>query len=53
MSEKIILLLENGENLFDMGQESLNKVQAFRWEKIAAETSRIYSTIVNAYEPGI
>jgi len=53
LAEKIILLLENGENLFDMGQESLNKVQAFRWEKIAAETSRVYSTIVNAYEPGI
>ena len=48
LAEKIILLLENDETLMNMGKENLNKVQKFRWEKIAAETSEIMS----ASKPG-
>jgi glycosyltransferase involved in cell wall biosynthesis len=52
LAEKIILLLENDETLMNMGKENLNKVQKFRWEKIAAETYKIYSEIMSASKPG-
>jgi len=47
LADKITFLLENGELLFNMSKESLDKVQEFRWERIIDETCKIYSTIVN------
>jgi glycosyltransferase involved in cell wall biosynthesis len=53
LAKKIILLLENDEILLNMSKESLNKVQEFRWEKIASKTCKIYSEIMNTSEPGM
>jgi glycosyltransferase involved in cell wall biosynthesis len=48
LADKIILLLEKDEILLNMSKENLKKVQGFSWKRIAAETCKIYSIIMNA-----
>jgi glycosyltransferase involved in cell wall biosynthesis len=48
LADKIVFLLQNKEILSNMGEANLIKIQNYRWEKIASDTFKIYSTFINS-----